>query len=95
MSQPAGLTGVWAERLDHGALFDAFQVRRCYATTGQRLLLDARINGAWMGSTAPPDARGGYLLSAETVGTAEIDRVEVVVNGGLATRTRRGASTCC
>jgi hypothetical protein len=72
---------VWAERLERGALFDAFRVRRCYATTGQRLLLDVRINGAWMGSTAPPDARGGYELSAEIVGTAEIDRVEVVVNG--------------
>jgi hypothetical protein len=81
VSQPAGLTGVWAERLDRGALFDAFHDRRCYATTGQRLLLDVRINGAWMGSTAPPDARGGYELSAEIVGTAEIDRVEVVVNG--------------
>jgi hypothetical protein len=82
--RPAGLTGVWAERLDRAALFEAFTQRRCYATTGQRLLLDFRVNDAWMGSTAAPDAGGRFAFRAEIVGTAPIDRVELLVDGSVA-----------
>jgi hypothetical protein len=80
---PAGLTGVWAERLDRAALFDAFKQRRCYATTGQRLLLDFRVNGAWMGATALPDPTGRFEFQTEVVATAPIERVELLVNGSL------------
>jgi hypothetical protein len=50
--KPAGLTAVWAEWLDRRALFDAFASRRCYATTGPRIVMDFRVNDAWMGSAA-------------------------------------------
>jgi hypothetical protein len=83
-SRPAGLTGVWAERLDRGALFEAFKQRRCYATTGQRLLLDFRVNGTWMGAQAAPDGAGRYEFAAEILGTAEIDLAELMVNGSVA-----------
>ena len=56
----------------------------CYATTGQRLFLDFRVNDAWMGSTATADARGRYAFASEILGTAEIDLVELVVNGAVA-----------
>jgi hypothetical protein len=75
---------VWAERLDRGALFEAFKQRRCYATTGQRLLLDFRVNGAWMGAQAAPDGTGRYEFASELLGTAEIDLVELMVNGSVA-----------
>ncbi|MGH2354950.1 MAG: DUF3604 domain-containing protein [Chloroflexota bacterium] len=78
---PAGLTAIWAERLDRASLFDALRRRRCYATTGQRLLLDFRVNGAWMGAEAPAAAGGGYEFQAEILGPANVQRVELVVNG--------------
>ena len=51
----AGLTGVWAERLDRPSIFDALFNRRCYATSGVRMIVDFRVNGAWVGSTVQAD----------------------------------------
>ena len=55
--QGGALTGVWAEDLTREAIFEALWARRCFATNGERLLMDVRINGKPMGSevhtTAP------------------------------------------
>ncbi|MDA0748415.1 MAG: DUF3604 domain-containing protein, partial [bacterium] len=55
--QGGALTGVWAEDLPREAIFEALWARRCFATNGERLLMDVRINGKPMGSevhtTAP------------------------------------------
>ena len=80
-SGPAGLTGVWAERLDRPTLFDALFNRRCYATTGVRIIVDFRVNGAWVGSTVQADS---FAFTADVVGTAEIEQIDLVVNGDTA-----------
>ena len=80
-SGPAGLTGVWAERLDRATLFDAFFNRRCYATTGVRIIVDFRVNGAWVGSTVRADR---FAFTADVVGTADIEQIDLVVNGDAA-----------
>jgi len=80
-TRPAGLTGVWAERLDRPTLFAALAQRRCYATTGARILVGFRVNDAWMGSTAR--ARQ-HAFCAEVLGTAPLERLELVVNGQVA-----------
>ncbi len=53
-SQPGkphwGLAAVRAPALTREAVFDALHARRTYGTTGQRILLDFRVNGAPMGS---------------------------------------------
>jgi hypothetical protein len=45
------LTGLWAERLDRAAILDAIKARRCYATAGQRILMEFTINDQMMGSS--------------------------------------------
>ena len=45
-----GLAAVRAPELTREAVFDALHARRTYGTTGQRILLDFRVNGAPMGS---------------------------------------------
>jgi hypothetical protein len=40
-----GLAAVWAAELTREAVFDALYARRCYGTTGARILLDFRLNG--------------------------------------------------
>jgi hypothetical protein len=77
-SNPAGLTGVWCERLDRDSLFDAFRNRRCYATTGPRIYVDYRVNGIPMGGTAQA---GTYSFTLEVGGTADVTRVDLFVNG--------------
>ena len=53
-SQPGkphwGLAAVRAPALTREAIFDALHARRTYGTTGQRILLDFRVNDAPMGS---------------------------------------------
>ena len=44
------LTGVWAEELSREAILAAIRARRCFATNGERLLLDVRVSGSPMGA---------------------------------------------
>ncbi|MDP6778622.1 MAG: DUF3604 domain-containing protein [Candidatus Latescibacteria bacterium] len=70
-----GLTCILARELTRAGLFEALKVRRCYGTTGQRIVLDVRADGHPMGSefdaTEPPE------ISVRVVGTAPIERIDV------------------
>ena len=44
------LTGVWAEALTRKDILAALRARRCFATNGERTVLDVRVNGSPMGS---------------------------------------------
>lgn len=44
------LTAVYATELTREAIFEALRQRCCYATTGSKIVLDVRVNGAPMGS---------------------------------------------
>jgi hypothetical protein len=70
-----GLTAIYADELSRRSLFDALQARRCYATTGARILLRVDVDGHVMGSSYstvnPPTIR------FHVAGTAPIERVEV------------------
>ncbi|MEZ5063949.1 MAG: DUF3604 domain-containing protein [bacterium] len=48
---PGGLTAVLAKELTRPAILDALRAGRCYATTGERYLLEFTVDGAVMGST--------------------------------------------
>jgi hypothetical protein len=87
-----GLCAVWAEELARDSLFEALRARRCYGTTGARIVLRFSIGGHAMGSMfqateAPVD------LAFEVYGTDAIDRVEVVRNLAVSETVRpEGAS---
>jgi hypothetical protein len=70
------LTAVSARELTREAIWEALKARRCYATTGERMLLDVRADGHPMGSilrasTAPE-------IAVWTVGVAPIERIAIV-----------------
>ncbi len=46
----SGITGVYAEELTREALFEALRARRCYATTGAKIVLDVRLGDKPLGS---------------------------------------------
>lgn len=82
---PAGVTAVYADSLDQDDLFTALRERRCYATTGARMLLDVRINGHDMGRLIEVSADDEATLrerhiAVQIYGTAPIDRIEVIRN---------------
>ncbi|NIA14866.1 MAG: DUF3604 domain-containing protein [Nitrospiraceae bacterium] len=73
-----GLTCVLAAGLSRATIFEAIKMRRCYATTGERILLDFRMNDALMGSEIRCVGRPGLTVSVH--GTAPIECVEVIRN---------------
>ncbi|UCC74193.1 MAG: DUF3604 domain-containing protein [Gemmatimonadota bacterium] len=74
-----GVTGVYASGLDREALWEAFQARRCYGTTGERILLWVEADGHAMGeafeAASPPEIR------VSVTGTAAIESV-ILRRGG-------------
>ena len=71
-----GLTCVMARELTREGIFEALRARRCYGTSGQRILLDVSADGHPMGSEMrteePPE------FKVECVGTAPIERVHLM-----------------
>lgn len=74
-----GLTGIVAEKLDRQHVWDAYQARRVYATTGARIVLDVSLgDGVPMGSVVDwPSEREPVEFRFSVHGTAPIERVEI------------------
>jgi hypothetical protein len=73
-----GLTAVFAKTLSREDVFDALYNRRCYGTTGARILLEFSINGNIMGaelktSTIPQ-------IFVKVAGTQPIVKIDLIRN---------------
>lgn len=70
-----GLTCIYATELTREGLWEALKARRCYGTTGQRILLqvtaDDKPMGAVCQATQPPK------IAVNVIGTAPIERVDI------------------
>jgi len=70
-----GLLAAYAESLTREALWEAFWARRCYGTTGERIILRVHADGHPMGAeftaSAPPQ------IEVEVLGTAPLDTLEL------------------
>jgi hypothetical protein len=75
-----GITGIFAERLTPAAILDALRQRRCYATNGSRIFIDARANEAFMGQVVAAQ-HDSARLSLRAIGTRPIASVQLVRNG--------------
>jgi hypothetical protein len=70
-----GLTAFAMPELTRDALWDAMRRRRCYATTGARILLDFECDGHPYGTEY--DAAGPPTIRFRVEGTAPLDTVEI------------------
>jgi hypothetical protein len=73
-----GLAAVWAEELTREGIFDALRQRRCYATTGERILVDFSVNGVPMGGAERRPKGTRLPIRLRVWGTALLLRVEVL-----------------
>ena len=78
LAQQGGLAAVRAPERSRDAIFDAMQQRHTYATTGDRIILDMRVNDTPMGERAPYDER--RAVTGRVVGTAPIRSIELYKN---------------
>jgi len=77
-----GLTGIYADSLTAEGILDALRQRRVFATSGSRIVLDARADGALMGrEIACPTA--SVTLTLSVIGTRPIVRAELLRDGRL------------
>ena len=86
-----GITCVYAKALNRRSLWQAFQARRVYGTTGERMQLRFRVENHWLGeeiqTSNPP------TFSVESSGTAGIERVEIFRGTELAHTFRPNPET--
>jgi hypothetical protein len=73
-----GVAAVWASELTREAIFDALRDRQCYATTGERILVDFSIAGTTMGSSAKVLKGKTVKINLHVWGTASLIRVEIL-----------------
>jgi len=64
--------------LTRESIFDAIRDRRTYAVTGDRIAVDFRVNGQFMGRQMPYIRR--RVLSVNVTGWDQLDRVEILKN---------------
>src|SRR5262249_42961535 len=76
-----GLTAVLAEDCTRQAIMRALRQRRCYATSGAKILIDLRANGQAMGSELV--SQSPIELQAHVQGTSRLIRLEWFGPDGL------------
>ncbi|MDA0746839.1 MAG: hypothetical protein O2954_09985, partial [bacterium] len=75
-----GWTAVLTKSLDRYEIYDAILKRRCYATTGAKMLLFFALGNHLMGEEVS-GWTGDRMFQILVAGTGPIERVEVVRNG--------------
>jgi len=84
LSQPgsgqSGLAAILSEDCTRAGVLEALRARRCYATSGPRILLRAAMDGLPMGSDVEP---GSHQLAVLVAGTDALERVELVRSGAI------------
>jgi hypothetical protein len=81
-----GLTALEGAEPTRASVYAALQARRVYATNGPRIVLRVTVAGRPMGSVVPA---GPVEVEVRVVGTAPIDRIELVGRAGVV-GSRRG-----
>jgi hypothetical protein len=75
-----GLTAVWAPAAEERAVFDALKRGLCYATSGERFLVDFRVEDRLLGETL--ELGGGRPVRVTGVAAARVRLARVEVMGG-------------
>ena len=79
--QKSGFTCVYAPELTREAIFDALRARRCYATTGARIILQFSVDEVMMGGEVEvADPTRPRIIRIHAIGTDTISHLKIVKN---------------
>ena len=76
-----GFACVFAKEKTKAAIFDGLRNRRCYATTGVRMIVDFTLNGKPMGSELKLEPEEPRRIQVLVAGTSIIESITIVRNG--------------
>lgn len=71
----SGFSGVYAKDLTRESLWEAIQSRRCYASSFDRVLMDMKVDGHWMGEEYTAQAGVAPQLSLTAGGVCAIENI--------------------
>jgi hypothetical protein len=77
-SMGLGASAVWVKQVSQEGIFEALKARRCYGTSGDKLLIDFRINGHLMGE----EFSTRYKPHIEAEIRAEVPIKEIIIFKG-------------
>ena len=79
-----GVAAIAARELTREAVLEALRARAVWATSGPRILLDVELEGHSMGSAVSAnDLPPTSLLSLRVIGTAELERIDLIRSGSV------------
>jgi hypothetical protein len=84
-SPSGGLAAIFAAAPTREAVLAALRARRCYATNGPRIVLEATLAGRPMGERVPP---GDQPLRVRVIAPGALERVEVIRGADVAFSAR-------
>lgn len=90
-SMGVGLACLWVKEVSRRGILEALRARRCFATTGDQIVVDYRVNGAWAGATVPRGAAPTMTFSIE--GSDDITCVEILRNSRVVHHYEPAAAT--
>jgi hypothetical protein len=70
-----GLTAIYARELTRQGIYEALKERRCYGTTGERIILKTSADGHMMGEEYPTN--NPPRISVQVFGTNDVEKVEL------------------
>ncbi len=73
-----GLTAIMAPELTRESIFEAIRQRRCYGTTGDRIIIDFRINGHFMGEQIQVSPGAPLKITVSIAGSDVIEKIELI-----------------
>jgi len=75
------LAAVFAKSLSREDIFDAMKQRRCYATFGEKIFVDFRVNGVFMGGSLELDSpKTPRVIDIHVIGTDVIESIDIIKN---------------
>ena len=82
---PSGIMAVWADELSKESIWNALQNRKCYGTTGPRVIIEFFINDNFMGDIIKLNDRSNLEQQREVkftvISSINIERIELIRNG--------------
>ena len=91
----SGLTGCHVDELTRDQVLDALRARRCYATDGERIVLDFDVAGTAMGGTLAAPIGSAVTATVTVAGTAVPTAIDIVRSGMVvATKTDCTGNEC-
>jgi hypothetical protein len=82
IDRPYGITGIFAGYLTRDAVFDALKTKKCYASAGEKIFVDFKVNGTgFYRKNEFPLAVKDRKLQVQALSKNNISTIEIIRNG--------------